>query len=159
VGVESWSVEFGQDDGTTGVMRLELHRADGRSSFLAELVVPDRGVYVVRDDEVPLPRGRALEVRADSLWAEMVCETPSVHWSFGLEAFGLRFDDLEEARTADWGERVAVGLDLEWEATNTVVQDAVGEGYRQDGVVHGELLLGPARVSLDGTGVFAHTPT
>ena len=69
------------------------------------------GFVVVHDDAVPRPRGRALEVRADGLWTEMTCETPDEHWSFGLEAFGLRVDDPAETI----GERLAVGYDLEWE--------------------------------------------
>jgi hypothetical protein len=142
-----WAVVFAQADGASGVMRLEFHRADRHASFHAELTIPDRGVFVVHDDDVPLPRGQALEVRADSLWAEMVCETPSEHWSFGMEAFGLRFDDAEEARTSEWGERVAVGVDLEWETA--------GVGSHEGRVV-GELLVGSARLPFDGTGTFAH---
>ena len=60
-------------------------------------------------------------MRADGLWAELVCETPGEHWSFGLEAFGLRFDDAAEAPTRDRGERVPVGFDLEWETPDQVV--------------------------------------
>ncbi|HEX9505678.1 MAG TPA: hypothetical protein VGA62_06690 [Acidimicrobiia bacterium] len=99
-------------------------------------------VVVVRDDDVPLPRGALLEVRADSLWAELVCEVPGVHWGFGLEAFGLQLDDPVEARDAEVGERVPVGLDLEWD----------------EGRVVGEVLVGSRRIPVDGTGTFAELP-
>ncbi len=59
-------------------------------------------------------------VRAEGLWAELLCETPGEHWSFGLEAFGVRFDDEAEAATSDRGERIPVGFDLEWETTGPV---------------------------------------
>ena len=100
------------------------------------------GVIVVRDHDVLPPKGRLLEIRADSLWAELVCETPGEHWSFGLEAFGLRFADEEEAATSDVGDRLAVGLDLEWEIPN---------------LVHGELLVARDRIPFDGTGTFTET--
>ena len=100
-----------------------------------------RGVVVVRDDDVALPRGSLLEIRADGLWAELIHEADD-HWSFGLEAFGLRFDTIEEARTSDVGERIPVGLDLEWDR----------------GRVVGELLVGRARIPVDAPGTFTFHP-
>ena len=79
-------------------------------------------------------------VRGEGLWAELLCETPGEHWSFGLEAFGVRFDDEAEAATSDRGERVAVGFDLEWETPDRVV---------------GEVLVGRAKYDLDARGTFA----
>jgi hypothetical protein len=139
----TWSLAFA-GDAVNGSVVLAL--GEVRASYRAELVLPD-GVVVVHDDDVPLPRGapavqarsRLLEVRADGLWAEVVHEADD-HWSFGLEAFGLRFDTLDEARASDVGERVPVGLDLEWDR----------------GRVVGELLVGRARIPVDTTGTFTH---
>jgi hypothetical protein len=64
------------------------------------------------------------------------------------EAFGLRLDSRDEARTAEVGERVPVGFDLEW--------DAGSVPERGEGRVVGELLVGKARVPFDGRGVFEH---
>ena len=131
----AWSLAFASDDGVSGTVELSLGAA--RATYHAELVLPD-GVVVVHDDDVPLPRSSAsLEVRADGLWAEVVHEGDD-HWSFGLEAFGLRFDSLEEARTSEVGDRVPVGLDLEWDR----------------GRVVGEVLVGRARIPVDTTGTF-----
>ena len=97
----------------------------------------------MRDDDVrATAAARLLVVRADGLWAELLCETPDEHWSFGLEAFGVRFDDRDEARD----ERPSasgspVGFDLEWETPDHVV---------------GELLVGRAALPFDGTGTFEH---
>ncbi len=89
-----------------------------------------------------------LEVRADSLWAELVCETAGEHWGVALEAFGLRFDAAVDAWAGEIGERLPVGLDLEWEV------DTTGEPY---GSVRGEVLLGRARHEVDGWGALTHT--
>ena len=133
-----WSFEFADDHGITGSFSLLL--ADGAAAvFSARLTLPGTGVVVVRDDDVAPPRGEQLVVRAEGLWAELVCETPGEHWSFGLEAFGVRFDDEHEAATSDRGERVAVGFDLEWETPDHV---------------YGEILLGRRRIDFDGTGTF-----
>ncbi len=123
-------------DGLQGTVELELP-TEGLVRYVAEFTGPlvGAGFVVVHDDAVPRPRGRAIEVRADGLWTEMTCETPDEHWSFGLEAFGLRVDDPAETI----GERIAVGYDLEWETPD---------------VVHGELLLGRATIPVDATGTF-----
>jgi hypothetical protein len=135
-----WRLEFSAPDGTGGSVELEVP-ATGRARYEARLRGPGLGggVIVVRDDDVIPPRGRLLEIRADGLWAELVCETPGEHWGFGLEAFGLRFASDEEAATSDVGDRLAVGLDLEWEVPD---------------LVHGELLVERARVQFTGTGTF-----
>jgi hypothetical protein len=145
--LKRWSLRFSDDQGLSGALRLTVD--DGRhsepaASFDAQVVVPDVGVIVVRDDELAPPkRDDLLVVRGEGLWAELLCETPGEHWSFGLEAFGVRFDDETEAATSDRGERVAVGLDLEWETPDRVV---------------GEVLVGRARHQFDGTGTFVVSP-
>jgi hypothetical protein len=139
-----WRLDFAAPDGTGGFVELVVPAA-GPARYEARMRGPalGEGVIVVRDDEVPRPKGRLLEVRADGLWAEVVCETPGEHWSFGLEAFGLRFADDAEADRSDVGDRLAVGLDLEWEEPD---------------LVHGELLVERARVPFTGTGTFVELP-
>lgn len=122
------------------MVRFELGAT--RASFRADLEI-DGALVRVHDDDVPLPRGPLLEVRADGLWAELVCEVPGEHWGFRLEAFGLRYDDPAEAEVSDRGERLPVGYDLEWEAPDRVV---------------GEILLGRDRVEVDATGSFTREP-
>jgi hypothetical protein len=104
-----------------------------------------------------------LEVRADSLWAEVLCEQPFEHWGLAAEAFGLRLDDqldlIREPGREERGERIAVGLDLEWErlgpAASSEPAGAV-DRYSQAGRVHGTLLVGPETVPFDGFGVRDH---
>jgi hypothetical protein len=131
-----------------GIVRLELHDSPPIAWYWTYLVgVPGvDGVLVVRDHEVPLPR-QGLEVRADGLWAELTCETPGVHWSFGLESFGVRLDAPEDARRggAEIGERLAVGLDIEWE---------VGDAGPPEGIVHGDVLVARATHAVECAGRF-----
>jgi hypothetical protein len=114
---------------------------------------------VVRDHEVTLPRGAALEIRADALWSELVCETPGEHWSIGLEAFGVRLDTAEDALHGEIGERIALGFDFEWETTGEPFRSDLDGVVREEqpGVVRGEVLLGRDRIALDAVGRFEHS--
>ena len=122
-----------------GVVRCTLGGA--RGAFLVDLAV-DGGRLVVADEDVPPPRN-GLDLRADGLWTTLCCETPFEHWTFGLEAFGLRLDGPppEGVRWSELvGERLAVGYDLEWEATDAPVSLPGSAGYRIAGRVEGEVL-------------------
>ena len=154
-------------------MRLALLPNSGVAWWWTGLLTPR--LVAVRDHEVPLPR-TGLEVRADGLWGELVCETPLEHWSVGLEAFGIAYDDPADAWGDEWGERIPVGLDLEWEATPGAAELPPGEavdgppgraaelppagpapgaggvGYAHSGRVHGEVLVGSDRIPVAGTG-------
>lgn len=158
---ESWYFDFADDAGTGGFVHLALRPGDRRAWYWACFVEPDTGPVVVRDHEVGLPRGAALEIRAEGLWAECVPETPWEHWSLGLEAFGVRLDDPFDAFRGELGERLPVGLDLSWEATVDAHEPAGSgcgaAGYLQAGQVHGDVLVGPRRVGIDATGLRAHT--
>ncbi|MFO7589746.1 MAG: hypothetical protein R6X23_02465 [Acidimicrobiia bacterium] len=121
-----------------GFVQLEIPAPPAAARYWAYLVGPDLGIVAVRDHDVPRPRPGALTVRADGLWAELVCEIPDVHWTIGLEAFGVRLDGPADALQGEIGERIAVGLDIEWD----------------DGAVLGDVLIGTDRIELDGTGPF-----
>jgi hypothetical protein len=140
--VTAWLCEFASHAGCAGFIRLDVREAEGIAWYWTYLVaVPGvDGIVAVRDHDVPPPR-QGLEVRAEGLWAELWCEAPGEHWTFGLEAFGIVLDDADDALRAggEIGERVAVGLDLEWEAGD---------------VVHGDVLVGRKRLAVDGWGRF-----
>jgi len=154
---ESWYLDFVAADGSlAGYLRLALRPADGQAWFWAGVLGGGPPLVSVRDHEVPLPSGRGLEVRASGLWTELVCESPLEHWSVGLEAFGVAFDDPLEAWGAERGDPWALGLDVEWEAL-AACQPAAGDGgYQQVCAVHGDVLVGVERFQLDGSGMRAH---
>lgn len=139
---DTWSLAFAGGS---------LTMAFGVDAVAFEAVLDRRPLVVVRDAEVPLPRSPAsFGIRTEGLWADMNCEAPFEHWSYGLEAFGIAVDDPSDTR----GHRIALGFDLEWEATAPVEG---GEGsYRQSGRVHGEILVGHEAVAFDGAGVRRH---
>jgi len=159
---DAWEIDFAGEVGSEvvgGFVRLALLPNQGLAWWWTGLLTPR--LVAVRDHEVPLPR-TGLEVRADGLWGELVCETPLEHWSVGLEAFGIAYDDPADAWGDEWGERLPVGLDLEWEATDgpgdvapagPAPGGAGAVGFAQPGRVHGEILVGPTqRLALAGTG-------
>jgi hypothetical protein len=154
---DAWEIDFVADSGLAGFVRLALLPGQGVAWWWTSLLTPR--LVAVRDHEVPLPR-TGLEVRADGLWGELVCETPLEHWSVGLEAFGIGYDDPADAWGDEWGERLPVGLDLEWEAAVGPAEFSPagprpgpdGVAYCHAGRVHGEVLVGPDRFPVAGLG-------
>ena len=136
----AWLCEFAQADGFAGFVRLDV-RASVAWYWTYLVGVPGiDGIVAVRDHDVVPPR-QGLEIRAEGLWAELWCETPGEHWTFGMEAFGIRLDSAADALRpgGEIGERIAVGLDTEWETPD---------------VFHGEVLVGRQRYAIDGWGRF-----
>ena len=157
---ETWDLDVATDDGIGLAVRLACIPPLGIAWWWTHLLLPDLpGPVVVRDHEVGLPR-QGLEIRADGLWAELTCETPFDHWSYGLEAFGVRLDHPSDSLRGEIGERVPVGLDIEWDVSSANEPFEYGavraDGYEQFGVVHGEVLLGRSRFELDAVGLRSH---
>ena len=157
---ESWQLDFAGADGLGGFVGLCIYPNLKVAWWWTHLLTAG-GLVAVRDHEVAPPRS-GLEVRAEGLWGELVCETPLEHWSVGLEAFGVRYDDPADAWGAEWGERVPVGLDVEWEALRPPAETrlpgppgAADGGYLQPGTMQGEILIGAGRMPLVGTGLRA----
>jgi hypothetical protein len=159
---ESWYFDFVVAGGSFGgFVRLAIRAGDDRAWWWTVIAGDRRPLVSVRDHDVDPPVGRSLEVRASGLWAEITTETPLEHWSVGLEAFGVALDDPAEAWRAERGDRVAVGLDMEWEATDPVGaatrdDEAGREGYAQPCSVHGDVLVGSERIAIEAKGWRAH---
>lgn len=156
---ERFSFEFAGDAGVGSSLRMELRPAEQRAWFWVHVVEVGCGLISVCDFDLALPRGTSLSVRGDGLWSDLICETPFEHWSMGLEAFGVRLDDPADAFRGEFGERVAVGFDLEWEATSPPVSHSLeGEDIsEQPGVVFGEILLGADSIDFSGRGHRSHS--
>jgi hypothetical protein len=155
---ESWYFDFVARDGSVGgYVRLGLYPGLGTAWYWACFTGPDRRTVMVVDHEVPLPTS-TLEVRAEGLWADHNCETPLDHWSLGLEAFGIALDEAADAYRGMVGERVPLGLDLEWETDGEVFAYPSGlDRYEVPCRVHGEVLVGKERFEVDGPGQRDHS--
>lgn len=154
---ESWTLAFVADGGAlAGSIRLALRPHDRVAWWWSHVLRRGRPLVAVRDHEVEVPREGQLEVRASGLWGSLVCESGLDHWSYGMEAFGVELDDPRDAVGAERGQPVAVGFDLEWEASELASGHLGGVGYDQGGVVHGEVLVGSERIELDGFGARTH---
>ncbi len=159
---ESWYVDFSDVSGRGGFLRLVTWPNLGRAWVWAVWVDGDR-LVLVRDHDVPLPRGGGIEVRATGLWADFVREASMSHWTHGLEAFGVALDDPADAWGDERGHRTPLGFDLEWEALappfdHPGASVRPGEGhYQHHGRVHGEVLVGDDTIAFDGTGERDHS--
>lgn len=160
---ETWHLDAASTDGVGLSVRLACAPTLGVAWWWTHLLFPDLpGPIVVRDHEVGLPR-QGLEVRADGLWGELWCESVFEHWTYGLEAFGVELDDPADSLAGEIGERMPVGLDIEWEAgprSGTPYEyraDDGVRGYEQFGSVHGEVLVERSRFELDAVGLRSHT--
>jgi hypothetical protein len=155
---ESWYFDFATPDGSLGgYVRLGLYPNVGTVWYWAYLVGEGRPMVAVRDHDVPLPKGSGLEVRSEGLWGELVCETPNEHWSVNLEAFAVALDDPAEAYRGERGDRVALGLDLEWVEAAPAQMSLGVPRYEQACTVQGEVLVGNERISVDGFGERDHS--
>jgi len=155
---ESWYFDFVAAEGTLGgYVRVGLYPNLGTTWYWAYLVGDGRPLVAVRDHDVPLPKGQSLEVRAEGLWADTVCETPNEHWSVNLEAFAVALDDPAEAYRGERGDRVGFGLDLEWVEAASAQMSTGLPRYEQACIVQGEVLVGDERIQVDGFGERDHS--
>ncbi|MFN3219482.1 MAG: hypothetical protein ACE367_23575 [Acidimicrobiales bacterium] len=154
---EWWSAAWWSRDATIGgSVRLEVFPRLGRSWLWATCIGPWRRTVSVHEPDAPLPRTDSLELRSSGLWVDLIAQTPGVHFTVGLEAFGIGMDDPAEGFGRGWGERVPLGLDLEWETTAPATPLDGDAGYAIGCVAHGEVLVGSEAFDLDGWGVRSH---
>jgi hypothetical protein len=155
---ESWYFDFATPDGGLGgYVRVGLYPNLGTTWYWAYLVGEGRPLIALRDHDVALPKGESLELRAEGLWAETVCEAPNEHWSINLEAFAVALDDPVEAYRGERGERVGFGLDLEWVEAAPAQMSTGLPRYEQACQVQGEVLVGAERIQVDGFGERDHS--
>jgi hypothetical protein len=154
---ESWYFDFTAADGRLGgYVRLGLYPNLGVAWYWACLVGEDRPLVTVIEHEAPIPK-TGLEVRADGLWCDHVCETPFEHWTLGLEAFAVALDDPTEVYRSGAGDRTALGIDLEWEVDGGVYPYPGVTRYEVPCRVHGQVLVGSETIELDGHGQRDHS--
>ena len=156
---ESWYFDFTNREATLGgYVRLGLYPNLGVAWYWACLVGEGRPLVTVIDHDVPLPKPPTLEIRADGLWADHVVETPYEHMTLGCEAFAIAVHDPAEVYGDLRGERVPLGLDLEWETDRGGLYPWIGTTrYEVSCNVHGEILVGQESIAFDGIGQRDHS--
>lgn len=155
---ESWWFEAARDDGSGFALRVHLFPRDRRVWYWAHVVDPDGDLVAVRDHDEPYPPPGRLLLRGVPFWAELVCEEPFEFWTLGLETYGVRLDGPEAALGDEYGERLPVAFDLEWEAYTPPVPMGGGlAGYEHPGTVHGEIHLGGTTIGFEGRGARGHS--
>jgi hypothetical protein len=138
-------------------LRTTWWPAAGRTACWAALVGTGRPLLTVVEHDGPPLRTAGLDLRAEGLWSDQICETPLEHWTVGLEAFGVELDDPAEAFRGCRGNRAALGLDVEWESRAADLVPLPG-GYELPCEVHGEVLIGAEQLVVDdGWGRRRHT--
>ena len=73
--------------------------------------------------------------KADSLWAEFMCDAPFEQWTLGSETYAVELDDPAEGLGRAYGRAVPIASDLEWYANGPVTE--IESGYEQFGVMLG----------------------
>jgi hypothetical protein len=151
---EWWCFDFAAADGALGgYVRLEVIPNVTVVRYSAWLVGPDRAPVAVVDDEVAVPRrAGSLELRAEGLWADHVCETALEHWSVANEAFGVALADPADAYGRFLGDRVPLGFDLEWETEGAAFDHRDHTGYGVPCLVHGDVLVADEVIAFSGYG-------
>jgi hypothetical protein len=154
---ESWYFDFAALDASVGgYVRLGLYPNQSVAWWWAFVCGPDRELVALRAHDIPLPR-TGTEIRDDGVWACLTAETPNEHWSVGLEAFAVALADPADAYRGERGDRLPLGLDLEWEAVAPPYDYPGLTRYEQSCIVHGEILVGDERIAFDGPGQRDHS--
>lgn len=155
---ETWEFRLVVPDLSAVVAAAITRRpAENSASFYGMVCGRGRPSVVVVDHEIALPRW-GLELRGSGIWADHVCESPLVHWSLGLEAFGLALDGPDDLVITGRGLPTPLGWELEWETPDGPASaDPPGErGYVAAGWAHGEVLVGDETLEVEGPGHRLH---
>ncbi len=138
-----------QHQGVAGLLRTVVRPDSGCTWFLAAVCRRGRDPVVVLDYELPSVT-HAFEFRAPGLWTDIGCEVAGERWTVGLEAFGLAVDPGEVVTPESFGDRVAVGHDLDIETAGGVETD--GDGIVHAVAVAGEVLVGADAFEIEAMG-------
>jgi len=155
---ESYYLDFVDPKlGVAGYVRLGLCAGLSQAWYWACLVGEDRPLVTVIDHDIALPTPPSTEIRGEGLWADYIVETPLDHVTVGVEAFAVGVDDPSEVYGDLRGDRVPIGMDLEWETDGGVYPYPGVTRYEVPCRVHGEVLVGQEVLNIDGWGQRDHS--
>ena len=137
-------------------MSIEMVIANNGVAFHTSVVRSDRPIVSLIEPGAPVPTAPSLEVRSPGLWTDIGIQTPFEHVSVDIEAFAVALEDPDEASADAFGERVALGGELEWETDGPIALGPAPRSYEVPCVVHGELLVADEVIEIDGFGWRSH---
>lgn len=153
--VESWDLDFVMDDGDlAATFEMRLQPGSGDAAYSLSLAGNRRPLVTLADLSLRPPKHPGLEIRAPGLWSEFICQTALDHFTVDVEAFAVSLDDVDEVHRGAYGDRVAVGCELDWETADVPVE--IANGYAVPCRVTGEWLLDEQTIEIDGWGWRRH---
>jgi len=162
-----WYMEWGDPKtGIGGCTRIAYQYEEKRAEYSLLLVRPHEVVVVFDLDVALLRLSKNIGVRADALWCAYVPEDPLQRWSLSVESYGLRVETGRELLGSDRGERLPVGIELDFEAdappevvfppTASTNGERSYALYMQTGEWGGDLLIGAETIGFSGYGLRHH---
>jgi len=155
--VESWLFDVAQADGSLAMSIEYLQWPQlGRVAFHASVLRLDHALISLVEYEAGSPKPPSLEVRSSGLWTDLGIQTAGDHMTVDVEAFAVALDDPDEVFAGAYGDRTALGCELEWETADDPVAGPTPESYEIPCIVHGELLIDDLVIDVDGWGWRSH---
>lgn len=135
--IDEWVFAAWEPDGTAGL--LSGHRLLGPVAWYWTAVVQEGYPLLHLTEWDVKVRADPFVVKAPEMWAEHHCVATMRQWSIGNEAHASALDPPADALGRGYGMPTPMATDLEWYAIGGAT--AVGDGFEQVGVVHGEVEL------------------
>lgn len=150
---EEWTFAWWAPDGSMAGWTMYRLVPGRRIWYCFGLVGRDRPLLHVAEFDITR-RTDPMIAKAESFWAEFVCDAPFEQWTLGNETYGVELDDPAEGLGRAYGRVVPVASDLEWYAGGPSMPIEAGahlgsvSGYVQNGVVLGtvETEEGPVEI-------------
>ena len=158
---ESYYLDWFAPDGSSGGY-VRIGFVPGLESvwYWACFVEPGQPLVTVIDHDVALPSTLAsMELRHEGLWADHHIPEALERMSCSLESFAVSLDDPADVYHGARGDRVAFGLELDWETDRAAYgwPPEITPRYEIPCRVHGEVIVGDRHIEVDGWGQRDHS--
>ena len=132
--VEEWTFSWWSPD--TAMAGWTMYRvfASNQIWYCFGMVRGDKPLLHVAEFDISR-RPNPMIAKAESLWAEFICDAPFEQWTLGNETYAVELDDPDEGLGRAYGRAVPIASDLEWYANGPVSE--IELGYQQSGLILG----------------------
>lgn len=141
---EEWEFSWWAPDGSIAGWTMYRLVPGNRMWYCFGLVGRNRPVLHVAEFDIAR-RADPMIAKAESFWAEFVCDAAFEQWTLGGETYAVELDDPADGLGRAFGRVVPVANDLEWYATSPSMPIETGirheslSGYVQSGVLLGTI--------------------